>query len=204
MMQSNTSHKYLILDSRGTPLAQGEMEGRTSKKIWPIFIRNDEAMKRVLSHEYVKLISSTDGMTIEGKILSRDGDEVYIEPQMVVGEAPRENLRMPVRFQSYLYPVSGPWKGRVPILSNDLSCGGIAFFCPRSLKVGEVAEIVIPITEQPLILEIQIVRERPSPEHIPMYAAEFIDLVHDQESMLREAVFNLQLDGSICGTNGKG
>lgn len=194
MMQSNVTHKYLILDSRDVPLAQGVLEGRTNKKIWPIFIQNDEAMKRVLSHDYVRMVNSADGLMTEGKVLSRDGDEVYIEPQMTVGEMPRQNLRMPVRFQSYLYPVSGSWKGRTPILSNDLSCGGMAFFCPRPLRIGEVAEVIIPITEQPLILEIQIVRERPSPEQIPMYAGEFCDLLHEQESMLREAVFNLQLD----------
>lgn len=196
-MQSNTVHKYLIMDSRGTPLAQGVLEGRTNKKIWPIFIQNDAGMKRVLSHDYVRLVNSADGMMVEGKVLSRDGDEVYIEPQVTVGEVPRQNLRMPVRFESYIYPVSGSWKGRTPILSNDLSCGGVAFFCPRALKIGEVVEIVIPITEQPLILEMQIVRERPSPEHIPMYAAEFVDLLHEQESMVREAVFNLQLDESM-------
>ena len=78
------------------------------------------------------------------------------------------------------------------VLSNDLSCGGVAFFCARKLKVDEVAEIVIPVTAEPLVLRVKILRERPSPEPIPLYAAEFVDMLREEENMVCEAVFSLQ------------
>ena len=56
-----------------------------------------------------------------------------------------------------------------------------------------MAQIVIPVTSQPLLVDIKILRERPSPEPIPLYAAAFTDLIHDQETMIREAVFSIQL-----------
>ena len=107
-------------------------------------------------------------------------------------EEVRRNLRMPVRFESFLYPVSGRWHGRMPVLSNDLSCGGAAFFCARKLEVDEVAEIVIPVTAEPLVLRVKILRERPSPEPIPLYSAGFVDMLREEENMICEAVFNLQ------------
>ena len=107
-------------------------------------------------------------------------------------EEVRRNLRMPVRFESFLYPVSGRWRGRMPVLSNDLSCGGAAFFCARKLEVDEVAEIVIPVTAEPLVLRVKILRERPSPDPIPLYAAEFVDMLREEENMVCEAVFSLQ------------
>ena len=100
------------------------------------------------------------------------------------------------RFESYLYSVSGEWKGRLPILSNDLSCGGISFFCARTLAEGEIVQIAVPITAQPLLLNIKVLRQRPSGEPIPLFAAAFEELVHEEEKMIREAVFSLQLSGT--------
>ena len=62
----------------------------------------------------------------------------------------------------------------------------------RKLEVDEVAEIVIPVTAEPLVLRVKILRERPSPEPIPLYAAEFVDMLREEENMVCEAVFSLQ------------
>ena len=59
-------------------------------------------------------------------------------------------------------------------------------------QVDEVAEIVIPVTAEPLVLRVKILRERPSPEPIPLYAAEFVDMLREEENMVCEAVFSLQ------------
>ena len=92
---------------------------------------------------------------------------------------------------------SGRWKGRRNIVSNDLSCGGVAFFTDHSLQVGEQLELVIPVTSQPLVVRCQVLRMRPTEDAaVPiMYAAKFVELCNDEETLLRESVFNLQLRG---------
>ena len=153
-------------------------------------------VKRVLSHEYVSLVSTSEkNPATEGRIVRREGNVISVEAVRRLDEEVRRNLRMPVRFDSYIYPISGAWKGRAPVISNDLSCGGISFFCARPLQVGERVQIVIPITSQPLLLETKILRQRPSGEPIPLYAGSFVDMIHEEERMVREAVFGLQLDG---------
>ena len=109
----------------------------------------------------------------EGRIVRHDGNQVWVEAIRELDGTVRENLRMPVRFESFLYPVSGSWKGRRPIVSRDLSCGGVAFYCKQRLEEGEIAQIVVPVTSQPLLLDLKILRQRPSPEPVPLYAAEF-------------------------------
>ena len=56
--------------------------------------------------------------------------------------------------------------------------------------------MVVPVTAQPLVLRCQVLGIRPSgrPSCV-LYAAKFLDLCNDEETMLREAVFNLQLRG---------
>ena len=54
-------------------------------------------------------------------------------------------------------------------------------------------EVVIPVTSQPLVLRMKILRQRSSSRKEPLYAAQFVDLLREEESMVREAVFSIQL-----------
>ena len=97
---------------------------------------------------------------------------------------------------SFLYPISGAWQGRRKILSHDLSCGGIAFFTNQPLEKGEIVEVVIPVTSQPLLVRAHILRRRTSLEGTLLYAAAFDRLTPGEEAMIREAVFSLQIGGA--------
>ena len=63
-------------------------------------------------------------------------------------------------------------------------------------SIGETAQVVIPVTAQPLVLTLRILRIQSTREGETFYAARFIDLLREEESMVREAVFNLQLKNS--------
>ena len=121
-------YQYLLIDSRGEPVAHAASDDGPEKRVWQVQVDAGD-LKRVLSHEYVSLVSTSEKVpATEGRIMACKGNIITVESVRELGEEVRRNLRMPVRFESFLYPVSGAWKGRAPILSNDLSCGGLAFF----------------------------------------------------------------------------
>lgn len=190
---------YLLLDSKNNPIARGRIQGKTDGPYWQIQVE-DGKIDEILEHKKLKLLSMTDsGPSHEGTIVRSRNDMIQLE---VVKLAPatgdmRRNLRVVVHFKSLVYPVTGHWRGRREIKSNDLSAGGIAFFTDHSLQIGEQLEVVIPVTSQPLVMRCQVLRIRPTPEAaVPiMYAAKFVDLCDDEETLLRESVFNLQLRG---------
>ena len=190
---------YLLLDSKNNPIARGRIQGKTYGPYWQIQVE-DGKIDEILEHKKLKLLSMTDsGPSHEGTIVRSRNDMIQLE---VVKLAPatgdmRRNLRVVVHFKSLVYPVTGHWRGRREIESNDLSAGGIAFFTDHSLQIGEQLEVVIPVTSQPLVMRCQVLRIRPTPEAaVPiMYAAKFVDLCDDEETLLRESVFNLQLRG---------
>lgn len=185
--------KYIITDSQNNPLARAILESSPDAPTLQVHIL-DGGISNVLEHEVVRLIGLSDGTpALAGRILRQREDSLLLEPIAALGESVRQNLRVPIRCESFIYPVTGAWKGRLPILIHDLSCGGVAFFCESPLQAGEIVEVVIPITENPLLVQTKILRTRPSNSNTPLYAAEFVDLVHGVESMIREAVFSLQL-----------
>lgn len=187
-------YRYMISDSQNEPLARAILETPPNSKIWNIQILDDD-LEQVLEHEIINLISlNADHPDMTGRILSSDHvNMIKVEPVNLLGESLRQNLRVPARFDSFLYPVSGSWTGRVPIICHDLSCGGIAFFCNFQLHIAEEVELVIPITSQPVILRARILRLRPSNSNIPLYSAKFLGLIHDEEVIVREAVFSQQI-----------
>lgn len=187
---------YLLLDSRGTAIARGRIQGRTDGQFWQIQVE-DGKIDKVLEHKKLKLLSILDaGPSYEGTIVRSRNDMIQLEVISIKYEDGdmRKNLRVAVRFKSLIYPLTGRWKGRREIESNDISAGGIAFFTDYSLQVGEQLEVVVPVTSEPLVVRCQILRIRPG-DHDIMYAAKFVDLCNDEETLLREAVFNLQLTG---------
>lgn len=193
MNQEGSENRYLLLDSRNVPLAYGRLEKPPRANCFQMRVL-DGKVREVLHHEVVQAVSvSEDGSGLLGRILQRDGDSLVLERLRDLGDAGRQNLRMPVSFQSFLYPVTGDWKGRCAVESLDLSCGGVAFFCSQELQQGELAEIVIPITSSPLVVTCEILRRRPEIREVPLYQAKFVNLCHGEEMLIREAVFSVQL-----------
>ena len=191
--KDNKNRKYLMLDSRGDAIARGILERITDGELWRLRVTEGTA-DEVMGHNNISLVGDAENSpALEGRIVQREGDVVFVEPVRRLEESVRQNLRIPVRFVTYLYAVSGGWKGRVPIVTNDLSCGGLAFFCPRKLEVGEIVQVVITVTSQPLVLTMRVLHTRPGHNEGDFYAGAFVDLVREEESMVREAVFSIQL-----------
>lgn len=196
MAKKERRERYLLVDSRHTPLARAVLESPPTAESWQILVLDDK-IENVMEHELVQMVGMGDTpQSLLGRIVSRREDRITVEPLRKLGEDLRQNLRMPVAFDSFIYPLeTSRLKGRRPVRSHDLSCGGVAFFCNERLAIGDQFEVVIPITQEPLVLRCQVLRPRPSndPDR-QLYATKFIDLCPGEESMVREAVFSVQLD----------
>lgn len=152
----------------------------------------DGSKKDVVDSEIVQVFSlCADRPARLGRVIHAYRDIVVLEPLRLLGEDARQNLRMPVDFESFVFPASG---GRVPIQANDLSCESIAFFAEQEFEIGEQMEIVIPITkEAPMILTCQILRRGAEDNVRKLYAAKFLNMINEEESRMRKAVFRVQL-----------
>lgn len=186
---------YLILDNNGRALSQALLESPSNAE--PLRLRLiREVVDDFPPHGEVQLIGLDDRTPARrGFIQRREGSRLLVQPTAVLGAEARENLRVQTNFQSVMYPVSGPWRGQKAIQGHDLSCGGAAFYTMHPLEIGEVAEMVLPVTDQPLLLHFKVLRHLPPDGPVPLYAARFVDLILDQEILIRKAVFSIQVSG---------
>ena len=191
----------ILMDRNSHVLAKAEVQGEPNDTNVQVKVM-DGLTDKVVQAEIVQLVSpDADKSVILGRVILRRGNLVTLEPLRKLGAAVRKHFRMPVAFESYLYPRSG---GRAIMRSIDLSCGGIAFYSAASVGVGDDPEIVIPITlEAPLIMPCQILRVMPYNGPIQQFAAQFVDVIHDQEAMIQEAVFRIQVESIQISRNRK-
>ena len=185
---------YLILDTQNHALASGELAtppGTTPMRLNVLEHKVDDVMR----HEVITLFSSSsDEPPVQCRILRQRGDAVLLEKIATLDPEVRRNLRVPVKFNTFLYSLpNSPWKGRRSVQSIDLSCGGIAFYGDCQLELHEQMEIVITPTEEPVILRCEILRKQELQNDRFMYATKFVDMCEDEEVVVREAVFSLQL-----------
>lgn len=190
-------HIYLILDSKGTPLANAELESPANSEVLQIRILGGKEEK-VAAHREIQLIGMDDNTPNRvGVIVRQRDDKMVIQPTAALGPAARENLRILTDFDSVMYPVTGRWKGQKTFKAKDLSCGGIAFWPSVKLEDREIVEMVLPVTDSPLVVRTQVIRELEDEQsERPLYASKFVDLIQDEESLIRKAVFSIQIDSA--------
>lgn len=188
---------YLILDSQGSPVNQGYLESPAGVEILQLRLVQDEDEAPDLSGlGEVQLVGLDDkAPAMKGEIVRQRGNRLAVRPTARLGEEARENLRIQTDFESVMYPVTGFWKGQQPIRGHDLSCGGLAFHTAQPLRDREIVEAVLPVTDEPLVVRMRILRQLPTEEPLPLYAARFVDLCMDEEVFIRKAVFSIQVGG---------
>ena len=184
---------YLLMDSWGKPLAQGVLLGASDAEHLQIQILNNR-IEAVEEHEIIQLLEmDSDDCALKCRLVRARNDQVILEKLEVLDSQMRHNLRISVCFESFLYPVEKTDGGRMAIRSVDLSCSGMAFYGAQGLLQDEIVELVIPITEQPLIVRAKILRINALHNQQTLYAVKFIDLCQEEEMMIRRAVFGMQI-----------
>ena len=185
---------YLIMDSKGTPLANAVLESPLNSEVLQIrILKGKEDV--VAEHREIQLIGLDDSSPNRvGLIVRQKDDKMVIQPTAALGPAARENLRIVTDFESVMYPASGRWKGQRKIKAKDLSCGGLAFYSSIPLGEREIVEVVLPVTDSPLVVRTQVLRALPDDtSDKPLYASKFVDLIQDEEALIRKAVFSIQI-----------
>ena len=184
---------YLLLDSKGTPLANAVLESPPNSEVLQIRVLNDK-VEDVAAHREIQLIGIDDSTPNRvGVIVRQREDQLVIQPTAALDANARENLRILTTFSSVMYPVSGRWKGQKNVKGKDLSCGGVAFYSDCRLENREIVELVLPVTDQPLVVKTQVIRTLEEEGAPPLYAAKFVDLIQDEEALIRTAVFSIQI-----------
>ena len=194
---------FLILDSENQPLAHGKLLGRPAGGALKLTLI-DSRCPELSGHEILRLVGMGRGRPVVlCRFVRQLQRQLTLERLVLLAPELREELRVPVHFESFLYPLNKEWRGRRPISGVDLSFRGVAFYGEDGLGRGEKLEMVLPVGKAPLLLRCEILRVKPMSRGRALYAAKFVDLCADEETLISEAVFGIEVhEGASLRKNG--
>ena len=190
MNRRQPEKKFIILDDNQQTLASAIlMEQQGQRKIFEL---TSTPSTDLLSLPAINILSlnSTEFMAWRGKAERLRCDQFYFWAEDRIDERLRRHLRIPMSFQTYLYPVSGVLF-RLPVVSKDISCGGIAIYSMEPLLTDPVFGIALPCAEPPLLVRLNVLRTRPSGSNL--YSCQFVDLLPPEDAMNQECIFEYDL-----------
>jgi hypothetical protein len=130
----------------------------------------------------------------EADVYQVKGEKLFVENLKNITAQLRSDLKVKVSYKSTVRMLDTPSSTNINIQSRDISCGGICFQTEQDLMTTELYETVVPITQDPIILRFRIIRKVFDKEkNVYVYGARFIELKHNEERMLRQAIFRLQM-----------
>lgn len=192
---------YLLLTRDQKPVAKGILESGCPGETMQIKI-TEGAPQDVEACQVLCILSSEPGeVPVMCQVTRRKENRMVFKTVMTLNPSLRSNYRIPADFDSFLYPVKGSaWKGRMKIKAMDMSCGGMAFYAADGLRIGDVAEIVIPNLAAPVLVKIKILREEALENGKTLYFSKFVDMCRQEEQYVCQAVFGIQIAHRKSGT----
>ena len=108
-----TEFECIISDSQNQPLASAVLESRPQDAVWRIRVPEAD-IQRIISYGIIRVISLDDRVpNVNAEILSQpEPDLLTVSPSAQLDASIRLELRIPVRFESFLYSLSPRWSGR--------------------------------------------------------------------------------------------
>ncbi len=189
--------KYAIL-SENSDMVLGEailMERRGSTMTMKLlddvkFLNGLELIKFHKMQSYAEIY--------QGKITEIKGNLLSLSEVVNISAKMRNEIKIKIRIDTKLIQLFPEEEEKIPIsipiTTNDISCGGIGFVSKADLDKENKYEVVIHVTSDAIVVDLDIVRKEFQPEQNQyVYGSKFSDLNIVEERMLREAIFRLQM-----------
>ncbi len=189
---------WMLFDPAYTLVDQAVLESKRGDCIAVLHPVGENVKEAMQMHIVLFSWAEDPNIVYRGEVSSRRGGRLYLENVTRMEPDTGHHLRVRMEFHSKLLYMRGGKVFPSPIVSFDMSAGGIAFFSPAELEVDEECEVVIPITSVMLVVRMCILHGEVATGQKWKYSACFLDLSNEEEAMIRQAIFSEQWRRGKC------
>ncbi|MFI3249629.1 MAG: hypothetical protein R3Y07_01535 [Eubacteriales bacterium] len=190
--------QFLILDLDQSTLTTGTLRSPPRGGIFDLEIPEEDSVLLEDAGQLQFIGFTPNTPSFLGEIVRMRTSSISVRNIQRLGHLPEETLQVNHPFESFVYPVTGSWKGRCPISVSTLGCGGINFTSVHILEAREMLEVVVPIKGgDSLLVKGKIVYPTTADTHEEsppyLYKLKFITGVESMETLIRQEVLYRQL-----------
>lgn len=189
---------WMLFDPAYTLVDQAVLESKRGDCIAVLRPVGENIKEAMQMHIVLFSWAEDPRIVYRGEVVSRRAGRLYLENVTRMEPDTGHHLRVRMDFRSKLLYMRGGRIFPAPIVSFDLSAGGIAFFSPAELEIHEECEVVIPVTSTMLVVRMRILHGEVATSQNWKYAACFLDLSNEEEAMIRQAIFSEQWRRGRC------
>ena len=186
----------IISDEKGNELIGAYLDYIGSKiaviqllSIWDAKVIKDKGRL------YFKSLEKYDQI-YRGNIEYIDGNAVFFKDFENISEELKNDLKVDYVHKTKITFIDEDDEEIVmPVVMKDVSRGGVCFFTLEPLKVGQIIDMVLEFTKEPLPVKLEIIRREryPKDPHYH-YGCKIISLNIVEESMLKQAIFRIDIE----------
>lgn len=186
----------IISDEKGNELIGAYLDYIGSKiaviqllSIWDVKLIRDKGTL------YFKSLEKYDQI-YRGSIEYIDGNAVFFKDFENISDELKNDLKVDyVNKTKITFLDEDDEEVVMPVVMKDISRGGVCFFTLESLKVGQILEMVLEFTKEPLPVKLEIIRREryPKDPHY-YYGCKILALNIVEESMLKQAIFRIDIE----------
>lgn len=186
----------IISDEKGNELIGAYLDYIGSKiaviqllSIWDVKLIRDKGTL------YFKSLEKYDQI-YRGSIEYIDGNAVFFKDFENISDELKNDLKVDyVNKTKITFLDEDDEEVVMPVVMKDISRGGVCFFTLESLKVGQILEMVLEFTKEPLPVKLEIIRREryPKDPHY-YYGCKILTLNIVEESMLKQAIFRIDIE----------
>jgi len=129
----------------------------------------------------------------DGRIVDILENEIILSDIRNIGSILHNDVRVWVDIPATIYLENENEHFEYNIKERNISSGGMCFACNEDLNMETTYETVIEWTKTPIVVKIKLLRKEKDPvERTTVYGCRFVDLIREEEFLLRAGVYNIQ------------
>lgn len=188
--------KCILLDDKNVVIDNADLSFYNSKKVVLIPFRK-ETINRYKKNQKIRFqFEKKHDAIYEGEITQTDDLRMCLKNINIIDFGENGDLRVDVRIDVNMNSTisyendEGYFKFDIDV--KNISSGGMCFCCNEELPMNITYEIVTDWTEPPLVVKVKLLRKKLVKQTGNSYGCKFIDLLPEEESILRAGVYYIQ------------
>lgn len=197
--------KVQILNDKNECVANGCLQHMDNDKVVLSLEPSDMTEEIKMLYEIRFRVMGSYKDIYDGKVSRIADNKIYIWELKNSDIQRRQDVKLDIGYET---TISFHHEGQVRNLLvkvKDISTGGLQFICKSNLNMELVYETIIPITREPIVMSLEIIRKTVvEGNDCFLYGGKFIDIDAEEEKILREVIFRLQKKHFKTRENKKG
>ncbi|MPM56818.1 hypothetical protein SDC9_103633 [bioreactor metagenome] len=184
--------KCILIDDENEVIDNADLYYLTSKRVI-LTPYGEDTLKRFKKGQNIRFqFENKYDKVFDGETAEIANGKIILKNVRDIGSILHRDVRVSVDIPSRISYENDEGYYEIEITVKNISSGGMCFVCKENLNMDITYETVVDWIGIPMIVKIELLRKEYDEQNMDSYGCKFIDLLQEEEFMLRAGVYDIQ------------